>query len=246
MKRILPVCVLALCALSFGCEESAEDQVLAQYQRAETAIAAMDVADWRATMSTDSVAWLQDVLRLTLDGAIMEVRALNPAKLEMVIALRNRLDADRLRSMNVESLMSWMIDEEMVHVDADYGVHPHSVMVSGDSATVQMGIEADEQSSYSPRFRTGRRGRGAIGSVISLASAASKKKEVEPIEGYTLKYVKIDGFWYSDNTQNMDEYAKLLRDSAKEAGVATDKYLCDQEKEIYGSLKPTIWLPVGR
>lgn len=246
MKRLFTGVLLSLCALGFGCEESAEDQVLAQYQRAETAIAAMDVADWRATMSTDSVAWLQDVLRLTLDGPIMEVRTLNPAKLEMVLALRNRVEPDRLRSMNVESLMTWMIDEEMVHVDAEYGVHPHSVMVSGDTATVQVGIEHEEESSRSPRLRTGRRGRGAIGSIVSLASAASKKKEVEPIDGYTIKYVRIDGFWYSDNIQNMDDYAQLLRESAKEAGVATDKYLSDQEKEVYGSLKPTIWLPVGR
>lgn len=246
MKRLLVAALMSLCALGFGCEESAEDQVLAQYQRAETAIAAMDVADWRATMSTNSIAWLQDVLRLTLDGGIMEVRSLNPAKLEMVLALRNRLEPDRLRALNVESLMTWMIDEGIAHVDAEYGVYPHSVQVSGDTAVVQMGIEQEDEYARTPRLRTGRRGRGAIGGIVSLASATSKKKEVEPIEGYTITYVRIDGFWYSDNTESMEAYAQSIHETAKEAGIPTDRYLSEQEKETFGSLKPTIWLPVGR
>lgn len=246
MNRLLCIVAIVLCALGVGCAESAEDQVLAQYQRGEEAIAALDAAGWRATMSTQSVGWLQEELRLALDASLVETRALAPSKMEMVLALRNRLDAQSLRSMSVDSLLIWMIEQDFASVDADYGVYPCGVKFSGDTATVQMGMEV-ESSSRSPRLRTGRRGRGVVGGIASLAGAASKKKKnVEPIEGYTLSYVNIDGFWYSDNSGSMQEYDQSIRDAAKEAGKPVDRYLSEREKEAHGSLKPTIWLPVGR
>ncbi|MCW5769323.1 MAG: hypothetical protein KIT19_11625 [Phycisphaeraceae bacterium] len=245
MNRLLSIVVIVICALGVGCAESVEDQVLAQYKRGEEAIAAMDGAGWRATMSTQSVGWLQEELRLALDASLTETRALAPSKMEMVLALRNRLDAQSLRSMSVDSLLTWMIEQDFASVDADYGVYPCGVKFSGDTATVQMGMEV-ESSSRSPRLRTGRRGRGVVGGIASLAGAASKKKNVEPIEGYTLTYVNIDGFWYSDNSESMREYDQSIRDAAKEAGVPVDRYLSEREKEAHGSLKPTIWLPVGR
>lgn len=246
MKRLLTVVLLSICALGFGCEESAEDQVLAQYQRAEAAIAALDPAEWRAVMSTDTAAMHLDILRLALDGSVTETRSLVPSKLSMVLMLRNRVEPDRLRTMTLDDYMLWQIDEELMYSDADFGIAPHSVLMQGDRAKIQMGFESESQSAGGPRIRTGRRGRGAIGSVISLASAASRKKEVEPIEDYLIPYVSIDGFWYYDGVEDMLAYDAHLLAEAKEAGLPIDRYLSEQEKEDFGSLKPTIWLPVGR
>lgn len=245
MYRVVYVLIAVVGALVSGCTESAEDQVLAQYKRGEEAIAAMDAANWRMTMSTDSIAWLQEVLRLTLDGSLAESRALAPSRMELVLALRNRLDPPDIRSMTFDDLLVWMIDEEFVSVDADWGIAPHSVSIQGDRAIIQMGEEIEEQSSRTPRMRMGRRGRGAVGSLISLAANRSKKS-VEPIEGFTLEYVSIDGFWYMDYTAHMDQYDDEIRESAKEARVALDKFVSEREREESGKLKPTIWLPVGR
>lgn len=247
MHRVFAL-LTALCgALLNGCSESIEDQILAQYKRGEEAIAAMNPAEMRAVVSTESVARTQELLRLALDASVVETRSLPPTSLSMVIALRNRLEPGELRTMSVDEFLTWQIDEEMIIVDSDYGFVPHSVIVQGDKAHIQMGAELEEEVSRTPRLRTGRRGRGAVGGILSLAgAAASSKKSIEPIEGYTCAFVSSGGFWYVDEVTNALDYDAYLHEEAQAAGVPIDRFLSEREKEEFGSLKPTVWLPVGR
>lgn len=241
LTRIVCVVGLVLCALFTGCGQPGEGEVVVQYQLGEDAIAARDVVALRNTYSPDSTAWYIEGLRLAREASPTQTKALAPTTMEFVIMLRNRLDAKALKEMDVDRLLGWLIDMDEITVDAEVGVKPHSVAITGETAILQMGHEPERASSGGVRIG-GRRGRGlrAAGAIAGLVMSPG----LEPIPGWTYNFVRIDGFWYSDIVSEMDTYDDAIRDAAKEAKQSVPDFLAAGEKEEYGSLKPTVWNPV--
>lgn len=236
---VLALAMVYTCALVSGCGNAAEGEVIDQYQLGEDAIAAGDVVGLRNTYSPESTAWRIEMLRLAREASAAETRALDPAMMEGVVMLRNRLDAAVLRTMDVDRLLAWELDIGLITVDAEDGVKPHSVTITGDRAVLQMGEEVERSGGGTPRI--GRRGTRVIGSLLSAATSGS---DIEPIPGWTYTYVRIDGFWYADLVADMAEYDQWIRDSAKEEGKSVPDYIAATEKEAFGSLKPNVWSPV--
>jgi hypothetical protein len=241
LPRFAVLLVLSLCALFTGCGQPGEGEVVVQYQLGEDAIAARDVVALRNTYSPDSTAWYIEGLRLAREASPTQTKALAPTTMEFVIMLRNRLDAKALKEMDVDRLLGWLIDMDEINVDAEVGVKPHSVAITGETAVLQMGHEPERASSGGVRMG-GRRGRGirAIGSIAGMVMAP----DLEPIPGWTYNFVRLDGFWYADIVSEMDTYDDYIRDAAKEAGQSVPDFLAANEKENYGSLKPAVWNPV--
>ena len=232
--------LVVACALMSGCGDPAEGDVVTQYEIGEEAIRAGDALAIRNTYSTETVAWMEDVLRCCREASVAQTKALDPSKMEMVVMLRNRVDAAALKAMDVTGLIRWELDMDMFFVDADMDVYPHSVEIQGDRAVMQMGVKPERSASL--RMGGGRRGRGvrAIGSIAGMVMQPG----LEPIPGWTNDFVLLDGFWYADLVSEMGDYDDSIRADAKSAGKSVPDYIAEMEKEAHGSLRPTVWNPV--
>jgi hypothetical protein len=239
-KPFLVICC-ALTSLMLGaCTEKPEDEIIAQYERGEAAIASNNALELRYTRSTDSIAMYQRILADALDASVAQTKALPPTSMELVLALRSRVPATELRRMTVETFLQWMVDEEFLSLDADYGIVAHSARISGDIGVLQLGFKVERQ-------RTtrgfGRRGRGIVGAI---ASASQSSESTEAVEGLTYNFIRTDGYWYIDDVANFHKYDAVLKDAASEEKLSLPDYLFAAEKESNKSLRPTIWAPVGR
>ncbi len=231
-------CVCAAVAMSVGCEKTPEDAVLSQYHRGEDAIAGNDWRELRAVLSPASIQRYEEILHAALTAPADAVKKLSPARMEMVLALRNRVDPVQLRMMNVNDLLIWMIDEQMLVLDADMGVYPMTCTIYGDTAEIQMGFPIEESGG---RVRLGRR--RMVGAAVGLAVRAMKPKELEAIPGWTYKYDLIDGEWYFDSGSFEPTYNATIIEYAKEEKMSVADYLLWIEQETYGEVKPKIWDP---
>lgn len=248
MMRSWRLVAVFFCALSAalgmgGCGGGVEDEILAAYQLGEDAIAGRDVVTLEATLSPDSRAMLEETLRMAREASVTETRQLRPSMLETVLALRNRVAPAELRSMTIGGLLAWEIEEEIMVVDAEWGGKPHSVMVSGHRAVIQMGEEMEVERSRTPRL--GRRRGRLVGSII-MAAMSDGRENIVPIDGYTYTYVNVGGSWVRDMTEDMAIYDTMIEEAAKEQRKPVADYVAALEKERAGSLKPTVWLPVGK
>ncbi|HYF14645.1 MAG TPA: hypothetical protein VD971_06175 [Phycisphaerales bacterium] len=238
------VLLLAVFGLA-GCdaEVTPEDEVIAQYQRGQDAIAARDPVAFRNTMTNERWGRLVEAQRLALECSASETKKLAPNVLRMVLMFRNRIEPEKLASMSVDDLILTMMDAGVWEVYAEYGIVPHQVTINGETAELQLGSEVEERSSGRVRF--GRR--GLVRSAVSLAAAASTSTKTEPIPGLVYGFRNINGYWYADFTdeqgRKMDEAAKA---AAAEAGVPVHDFLAAYEEEEFGSMKKDIWKPVGK
>lgn len=214
--------------------------MVTQYEIGEEAIRASDASALRNTFSSDTIAWMEDVLRCCREASATQTKALDPSKMEMVLMLRNRVDPATLKSMDVTGLIRWELDMEMFGVDADMDVYPHSVEIQGDRAVMQMGTKPERSGSL--RTGGGRRGRGirAVGSIAGMVM----QPNLEPIPGWTYDFVLLDGFWYADHVSEMKDYDDYIRQEAKDAGKSVPDFIAAMEKESYGTLRSTVWNPV--
>lgn len=229
--------VAMLCAVVAGCGESPADAVKAQYQRGEDAIRIGDIAEMKNTMTSESLAYAQETLRLAATATEREVKAMGPARMQAIIALRNRVAPERLKAMTVDQYFTWMIDEEQLVVDADYDIYPHSVLIRGDTAILRRGILV-EDSFRTPRL--GRRGRGAIGGI---ARALSDNSTIELIEELDIHFVNLGGYWYYDEVAGISDHDAFMHLLAAEEQMHVIDYILAYEREEHGSLKPNLWQP---
>jgi hypothetical protein len=222
-------------------ELTPEDEVIAQYQRGEDAIANKNPVDLKNSTTNESWALLTEAQKLALECSATETKKLNPSMMRRVIVFRNRIEPEKLASMTVDDLIMWQLQSGYWVVDQEYGIFPHSVQITGDTAVLQMGVEAEEKSS-GVRIRR----RGLIGAAAGLAINAAKKPKLEPLPGYTHTYRNINGYWYYDDAASEAERDQQLIDEAKEFETPVADYIVAVEEEEFGSIKKDIWKPVGK
>ena len=214
-----------------------EDEVRAQYEASEAAIASQNMAAYRDTLSTASIQHIEETLDLARRCPAAQTKKLPCERMEIVLALRNRVAPDKLKKMQVLDYLQWMQAEEMFFVDEEFGLVPYKFTISGDKAQMQYGMKVEKQSSR-PRF--GRRG------LASAAINVLSGSDIEPIEGMFLHFEKINGFWYHDLTQPSNtNYDQDCAEAAKEARMSLPDYMASVEKEVNdGKLVRNVWAPV--
>lgn len=234
-KFLLTIAFAVVLAFTIpGCRKPSDD-VIDQYEVGEEAISLKNPVDLRNTMTPESVSYYQDVIRHALDTKPDECKALPPSMLASVVQLRNRIPAAKLRTMTVDDLFVWYMDNEIWVVDADYGVVPMKAQMRGDEATIQMGIKMSTQR---------RGGFGRRGLVRGLASAATST--IEPLDGVVLKFKNIAGYWYRDIPGEMPPLDDNIRETAREERMPVHEFLATYEEFEHGTLKKDIWEPLGR
>jgi len=231
--------LLSLALFQSGCKQKPKDAVLDQYKAGESAIAVKNATDYRNTMTTESALRYQEIMRLALEASAEETRQLAPSILAQVLLVRNRLSAERLRKMSVDDFLVWEMDEGALVVDKEMGIVPYKVSINGDEAVIQMGEEVAKQSRRSGRF-------GRRGLVTGLISAAAAGTEIVPIEGLTIRYRKINGFWYYDLIADNADADSAITEAATEEKLPVPEYLRAAEEDAHGTIKQTIWEPLGK
>lgn len=238
-KYLVVVCA-AMCAWGAGCKSKPEDEVVAQYQRGESAIAAKNSTEYQATMSPESVQRLRDCLEYALVATEEDAKALPAGVMEMVLKIRNRISPEQVRRMTADDILAWQIDNGSMVVDKEYGIVPESVMIRGESAVIQMG---ERVRSGSSRFRVGRRGTRAASMLVSEALGGGK---IEPIPGLVANFRRIEGYWYADWLANEVPYDTEMKSAAKEQQMSLWQLVAAIEEDEFGSIKKDIWVPPGR
>jgi hypothetical protein len=214
-----------------------EDDVRAQYEASEAAIAARDMAAYRGTLSTASIQHLEETLTLARTCSVAQTKKLPCERMAAVLALRNRVAPDRLKKMQVLDYLQWMQSEQMYFVDEEVGLVPYKFKITGDQAVMQYGMKVEKASS-GPRFR--RRG------LVSAAASALSGPDIEAIGGMVAHFVKIEGFWYHDLTKSSNEnYDVECAEEAKAARLSLPDYMASKEKEEAGKLVKNVWAPVA-
>ncbi len=235
LRQVALACLALGVASLGGCNEKPEDAVLAQYHRGEKAIAAYDVEELKAVQTGDFESRLAEILRLAREATPEQAKQLPASVLPTVLALRNRLEPERLRSMRPNDLLVWMIEQHMLVVDKDYDILPHHVEINGDRAKIHMGIRVEAERR---RVRVGRRGRGLVGAAVASLIPNTK---VEPIEGLFHEFANINGYWYFDCAAEAARDDQAGVDYAKEEGEPLWKLMAEEEEAIHESLKPNVW-----
>lgn len=234
------VCVYAI--VIGGCGKAEEQAVVETYKYGERAIDDGDMLAYKGIHTPKSNELLDECLRLARDATTAETKKLSPFKMSMVIEFRNRMEPEQLRSMTVDGLYRWWLDNEYLVVDAEHGVYPHSAIINGNIAVLQMGVEVDNSFSFSTRRRRGRA--GAIGALVGVM--LTKDKVIEPVEGFTHNLFKIDDFWYYDTTADASDFDELVIEEAKAEGVSIADYVVMLEEDAVGSVRPSIWQPLPK
>jgi hypothetical protein len=229
--------LLALLCVVVGCQNKPEDDVVAQYKRGEEAISLNDPVAFRAVQTPESTQLVGEAQRLALTSPAAETKKLPPSTLALVLAMRNRLDPARLRTNSVDDLLAWMMDQDLLVVDKEYGLHPSSVKITGDTATIQMGIEVERE----PVRYGGRR--RAAGVAVALIGRAVSGPDVVPIPGFIYHCKNIGGFWYMDGVAGAERRDAEWIEEANETKVPVHELVASSEEESYGSLKKDIWTP---
>jgi hypothetical protein len=230
--------LLSFLAIVPACHKP-EDDVRAQYQASEAAIAAHDMAAYRDTLSTASIQHLEETLELARRCPAAQTKKLPCERMEAVLALRNRVPPDRLKKMQVLDYLQWMDSQGMFIVDDEFGLAPYKFTITGDTARMQYGIKVDK-SSGTPRF--GRRGRGLVSAGIKALSGP----DIEPIDGMFAHFVNLNGFWYHDLTKTANEnYDQECTEEAKAARLSLPDYMASMEKDANGGkLVKNVWAPI--
>jgi hypothetical protein len=236
------VCSFALIVLLAGCgKETPEDAVIAQYQRGEDAIASRDVTTFKNTMTTESWDFYDQILKNARELKEADAKKLPPTQMMLVVALRNRVPAGRLKQMTAEDFVIWQIENGELIVDADLGIYPFKVVnMREDSAQLQMGQEK-EQSSGGFRVRRRRGAAAAVGATLSIAAAA--KKDLEPIPGLVYEFKNLGGYWYHDTLASYPMNDQFLIKAANFEGLEMPDYCVAIESEVHGSCSETVWQP---
>jgi hypothetical protein len=229
--------IVMLALMFVGCTPKPEDDVLAQYTRSEDAIATRNMAAYRDTLSTASIEHIQETISLACRATAEETKKLPCGRMETVLALRNRVPAEKLKKMEVVDYLEWQLKEEMMFVDADVGLEPYKVTISGDRARMQYGMRVEKGSS------SGRFGRRGLGGLVSAASGRTRTK-LEPIPDFFIHFERINGFWYHDLTIIDESYDEYCADEARQAGLKLHDYMAQEEKTAEGKLIKNIWEPV--
>lgn len=212
-----------------GCDQSPEAQVRRAYDEGEVAIANYNTDKLSAMMSQSEHEYWVNTLAWAKRGRRPELERLPLGQLLTVLSLRNRLTSQQLRELKQEDMLVWMIQSKVLSVDAEFGIKPISVSVSGDAAQMQMGMYVETER----RVRVRRLGRHDV-TVMELV----------PVEGFVNHYVKVGGTWVWDHEKNLSMADGWWRSMAKDEGVSPIQYLLDQEESEHGSLKRDIWQPV--
>ena len=217
-----------------------EDEVRAQYEASEAAIASQNMAAYRDTLSTASIQRFEETLDLARRCPSAQTKKLPCERMAAVLALRNRVPADKLKKMQVLDYLQWMQAEDMFMVDADVGLVPYKFTIKGDQAEMQYGVKV-ESSAGRPRF--GRR--GLVSSAVRGIGALTASN-IEPIDGMFVHFEKINGFWYQDLTKNTTEnYDQVCAEEAKAARLSLPDYMASMEKEANkGKLVKNVWTPI--
>ncbi len=231
--RLLGVLIALLALCQVGCDQGPEGDVLAQYRRSEDAIAMRDAVGLRNTLSTASVEYLNETLRLAREASEKETKEMDLERLGTVLALRNRAGA-KLKTMDVDQFILWQMNEGLMYVDEEFGLVPYRVQINGTSARMQYGMKVEEER----RVRFGRRGLGAL----AAAASGGTRTKTEPIDMY-YHFENIGGFWYIDLTHVDPTYDDEIISEARAARLAPHQYLAQQEEEEHGSLIKNVWAP---
>lgn len=240
MIRVIVVLALGLCLAA--CGENPRAEVKAAYQHGEDAIRVGGATELTCCITAESVEMHREIIRLAMHATEREMMSQRPARINAVITLRNRATPDEIRNMTVESYFAWMIREELLIVDADWDIFPHSVSAHGNTAVLKRGIKVDGRlSSRSPRM--GRRGRGIAG---ALARGLANGSSVELVEGLEIHYVNLDGSWLQDEAADEATTDDWLRTVALENQMNIVDCILALERQDFGSLKPDLWRPAGR
>jgi hypothetical protein len=227
---------MLVCGLA-ACKPKPEDEVVKHYEAGEEAIRVPNAEVLVSRLTDESLAFYKECLSLAQSCPERELRKKEPYTLATVIKMRNRIDPKRLRMMTVNDYFAWRLETGDFVVDADYGVYPFRTVVSGDDATLQMGIEVQQRGS----FRVGRRGGGLVRSGVSLAMATRKK--LEPID-YKLSYKKVNGVWKDDLVAESKSYAESMRVEAQRVNTSVDQLIASIEEEESGGLSDKVWQPI--
>lgn len=220
-----------------GCKkETLESAVLAQYNRGEDAIASTDVNEMRNTTTLESWALYAEDLRLAREAKPDDIKKMGYNQIHPIIVLRNRLDAARLRTLSVDDYVVWRIQQGFLVVRRDYGVYPYEVKISGDTATIQMGVEVEQKSTRR------RMGRGIVG-LIGAAAQSIPKTKLEPLPGITVTYKNLGGYWYYDATGDIAAYDAYQVNEAASLGTNVLNMIMEDEHEVFGSLKEDLLNP---
>jgi hypothetical protein len=234
---------LALVAVCFtlfalpACKPKPEAQVVTHYEAGEENIRNNNAGALVARLTDESLAFYKECLSLAQSCPEKELRKKEPYKLATILKMRNRIDPKRLRMMTVDDYFAWRIENSDLVVDADYGVYPFRTTVNGDSAVMQMGMEVQR----STTFRIGRRGGGLV--RAGIGSALSTRKKLEPIEGYTLHYVKGATGWRDDVIADAKSFDESVRVEANQSGMSVEDYILSIEEDESGGLSEKIWQP---
>ncbi len=245
MRFIIALACILACTIAstfvIGCnkKETIEDQVLAQFTRAETAAEASDVNEIRNTMTSESWATYEEELRLAREATPEQVRALTPSVLHAVVLLRNRLDTARLKSMTAENYLLWQLQQELKHSYRSSGVVPHTVTIRGDNAEIYMGQEVETEKKSS-RIR----GRGIVGLIGRAAtSSTTTETKIQPIPGLYLCYKNLNGFWYYDRVATTKVIEGLRSQYILNSGMSAIDFEMESERENYGGVKADLLSP---
>ncbi|CAG0998832.1 hypothetical protein PHYC_02738 [Phycisphaerales bacterium] len=238
MQWVLVMCMFALALAGVpGCKKKTQDFVLDQYKKGERAIAEYDLEAYKSTLMPETLAAMENELALAIHASEEEVKKLRPSTMMYVLALRNRQAAAYLKNMKIDDYVVWLMEQGFLVVDAERDIYPYEVSIAGDTATVQMGIKVDVPSS-SGGMRFGRRRAGGI-----IASALVPKSKLEPLEGYTLMYRKVNGVWLSDGTAMAKSVDETIISAARDEEMRVHEFLVQVEEEAHGSIKASIWSP---
>jgi hypothetical protein len=235
--------IFGLASVAFtatGCKPKPEDDVVAVYQANEDAIATRNARTLRDNMTPESYDYLKECVSLAQSCPEKEAKALPPSKMGEVIMMRNRIDPQKLRTMTAEDVIAWRLQEGLAYVDADYGILPYRTTITGDTAEIQMGIEVEQRRSGGG-FRVGRRGGGLV--RLGVAALSSRKK-LEPIEGYTLPFRRVNGLWKADEIKTAEREDAMLIAEARQAGMTMPQYIISREEDETDGVAKDIWKPV--
>lgn len=233
--RLLVLLATLATLCQFGCDQGPEGDVLAQYRRGEDAIAIGDAVGYRNILSTASVEYLNETLRLAKEAGEKEAKEISLDRLPLVLALRNRAGS-KLKTMTLDELLIWEMKEGMLMVDKDIGLEPWKVYIKGTHAKMQYAERVEVERTGRARF--GRRGLGAL----AAAASGSTTTKLEPVELYA-DFENIGGFWYVDLTVIDPTIDDEIIQEAKTARKSVPDFLAQREGEEHGSLIKNVWAP---
>lgn len=235
LTRLLAALFALATLCQLGCDQGPEGDVLAQYRRGEDAIAIGDAVGYRNILSTASVEYLSETLRLAKEAGEKETKEISLDRLPLVLALRNRAGS-KLKAMTLDELLIWEMKEGLLFVDKDIGLEPWKVNIKGTHAKMQYAERVEVE--RTGRVRFGRRGLGAL---AALASSGTRTK-LEPIDLYA-DFENIGGFWYVDLTVIDPTIDDEIVQEARAARKPVPEFLAQREAEEHGSLIKNVWAP---